>query len=201
MAGTTTMAEKWSDYFKASLEKPLHPLWQEIDPHLLPGQIALELGCGAGNGVSHLIAKGLKVIAVDQEPEALELTRRQLPEGAQVHLLKAQFQDLGLDRNSLDVIVAGFSLFFLRPWEFGQVWPRLVTALRERGIFGGQFLGVHDDWASRGYTTHTRGEVEALFGGFEILYLEEVERDGETMLREPKHWHVFHVVARKRESE
>lgn len=192
------MTESWSAYFKASLEKPLHPIWEQIDPHLKPGQVALDLGCGTGAGVLHMVERGLKVMAVDQEPEALEITRGRLPEGAEVHLLKSQFQDLGLEPESFDVIVANFSLFFLRSWEFGQLWRRLVAALKPGGIFGGQLLGLNDDWAERGYTVHTRAEVEKLLEAFDILHFDEVERDGETMLREPKHWHVYHLVARKR---
>ncbi|HTQ11747.1 MAG TPA: class I SAM-dependent methyltransferase [Fimbriimonadaceae bacterium] len=191
------MAEDWSAYFKASLEKPLHPLWKQIDPFLRAGAVALDLGCGAGEGTLHLLEMGLSVIAVDQEPEALEILRERLPEAAKAHLVKAQFQDIGFDPDSLDVVVAFFSLFFLRHWEFGQVWQRLLTALKPGGLFAGQLLGVNDDWAERGCTVHTRAEVESLLHPFEILYFEEADRDGETLLREPKHWHVFHVVARK----
>jgi tellurite methyltransferase len=192
------MATDWSAYFRASAEKPLHPIWEHIDPLLQPGQIALELGCGVGHSVAHLAEKGLKVIAVDQEPEALELTKKRLPAGAEVTLVKSQFQDLGLDAASLDLVVAGFSLFFLRDWEFGQVWKRVVAALKPGGIFAGQLLGDHDDWVERGYTVHSRAEAETLLTGFDVLYFEEAERDGETTLGEPKHWHVFHLVARKR---
>ena len=191
------MPESWSPYFKASLEKPLHPIWRNIDPHLASGQIALDLGCGAGGGVVHLLEKGLKVVAVDQEAEALEITRSRIPEGAEVRLMKAQFQDLALEFESLDVVIALFSLFFLRSWELGQVWKQITQALKPGGIVAGQWLGVNDDWADRGYTVHPKAEVEAFFRNFEILSFEEVERDGETILREPKHWHVFHIVARK----
>ena len=187
----------WSDYLKASLDKPLHPIWEHIDPYLKSGMVALDLGCGAGGAALHMLEMGLKVIAVDQEPEALELTRSRLPEGAEAHLVKSQFQDIGFDEASLDLVFAGFSIFFLRAWEFGPVWQRLLKSLKPGGIFAGQLLGVNDDWADRGYVLHTKPEVESLLHPFEILYLEEVERDGETLLRQPKHWHVFHVVARK----
>jgi tellurite methyltransferase len=191
------MSADWSAYFKATLDKPLHPLWENVDPHLKPGQIAVDLGCGVGTATAHLVEEGLRVLAVDQEPEALEITRGRLPEGAQVQVVRAQFQDLGLEPNSFDLVYAGFSLFFLREWEFGQVWKRIVAALKPGGLFAGQLLGIHDDWVDRGYTAQTADEARALFKGFEILYFEEAERDGETSLREPKHWHVFHVVARK----
>lgn len=192
------MAESWSEYLKASVEKPLHPLWEQLDPFLEPGQIALDLGCGAGSGTLHLLERGLKVLAVDQEPEALEITRSRIPQGADATLVKAQFQDIGFEPESLDVVVAFFTLFFLRPWEFTAVWRRLTSALRPGGLFAGQLLGVHDEWADRGYTVFTRAEVESRLEPFDLVYLEEAERDGETALLEAKHWHVFHVVARKR---
>jgi tellurite methyltransferase len=191
------MAPDWSAYFQATLDKPLHPIWEHIDPLLHAGQVALDLGCGSGVATAHLVERGLKVLAVDQEPEALEITRRRLPADAEVQLVKAQFQDIGLEPESFDLVFAGFSLFFLREWEFGQVWKRIVAALKPKGIFAGQLLGVHDDWADRGYTVLTADEARALFTGFEIEHFEEAERDGETSLREPKHWHVFHIVARK----
>lgn len=191
----------WTDYLQASKDKPLHLLWREVEPYLEEGQVALELGCGAGAGVEFLASKGLQIIAVDQEPEALELTKARLKPNHEVHLVRAQFQDLGLDANSLDIIYAGFSLFFLRAWEFGQVWQRLLKALKEGGIFAGQLLGVNDDWAERGYTVHTLNEVQSLLHPFEILYFEEAERDGKTMVGTEKHWHVFHIVARKRAVE
>jgi tellurite methyltransferase len=191
------MSADWSAYFKATHDKPLHPIWEQIDPYLQPGGIALDLGCGGGIATAHLLEKGLKVLAVDQEPEALELTRERIGENADATLVKAQFQDLGLEPESFEVVFAGFSLFFLREWEFGQVWKRITAALKPGGIFAGQLLGVNDDWAERGYTVLTRDQVLDLFQRFELLYLEEAERDGETSLREPKHWHVFHVVARK----
>lgn len=192
------MTQDWPAYFKASLDKPLHPLWEQIDPYLAAGQTALDLGCGVGVGTAHLIEKGLRVIAVDQEAEALEITGGRLPAGADVHFVQASFQELGADEKSVDVIVAFFSLFFLSPLDFGRFWEKLTSALRPGGLFAGQLLGVHDDWANRGYTVFTASECYAVLDAFDILYFEEVDRDGETTLREPKHWHVFHVVARKR---
>ena len=46
-------------------------------------------------------------------------------------------------------------------------------------------------------TFHTRADVEALLEGFEIEHLEEEEDDSVTPRGEAKHWHVFHIVARK----
>jgi len=37
-----------------------------------------------------------------------------------------------------------------------------------------------------------------LLAGFDIEMLRIEERDDSSDAREPKHWHLFHVVARKR---
>jgi len=44
---------------------------------------------------------------------------------------------------------------------------------------------------------HPREEVERLLAPFEAERFDEVEEDGETALGKPKHWHLFHIVARK----
>jgi tellurite methyltransferase len=44
----------------------------------------------------------------------------------------------------------------------------------------------------------TREEAEELLRGFDVERFTEVEEDGQTALGEAKHWHLFHVVARRR---
>lgn len=191
------MPRDWSAYFQASLDKPLHPLWDEIDPLLPPEGRALDLGCGVGAGAAHLAERGLSVVAVDQQSEALAQTAARLPTGSDVHLVQSSFQTLDLPPESFDVVVAFFTLFFLDRAEFGAFWPRLVAAIKPGGIFAGQLLGPRDDWAHE-CATFTSGEIDSLLAPFTTISREEVQRDGETLAREPKHWHVTHVVAAKR---
>ena len=47
-------------------------------------------------------------------------------------------------------------------------------------------------------TFHTRADAKALLRAFELERFDEVEEDSSTALGEPKHWHFFNVVARKR---
>lgn len=186
----------WSDYYQAMLSRPLHPHYENLDPHLPEGGDALELGCGVGQGVVHLVEKGFHVTAVDAEQEALDILRSRLPAGAPVELVRRSFQDLELA--SYDVVAAHFCLFFLAPEEFASFWPRLVESVKPGGLLSAQFLGVNDEWRDRGYTVHRAEQVDEMLRPFEVLFLEEVERDGETAVGTAKHWHVFHVVARKR---
>jgi hypothetical protein len=46
-------------------------------------------------------------------------------------------------------------------------------------------------------TFQTREQIERLLRGFELEYFKEIEEDGKTATGASKHWHVYHVVARK----
>ena len=82
---------------------------------------------------------------------------------------------------------------------FSMVEGRIVAAIRPGGRFAGQFFGDRDTWASLpGRTHHSRDEVMTLLEGFEIELMNEEEKDDPPELRSPKHWHLFHVVAKKR---
>ena len=185
----------WSNYYDAMLDKPLHPHYAKLDPHLPAGGEALDLGCGVGQGVVHLAEMGFHVTAVDGEQKALDHLQKRLPKNANVELVCSTFQDFEPGR--YDVVVAHFSLFFLPRSDFEAFWPRLVAAVKPGGLLSMQFLGKNDQWADQ-CTTHTRQEVDQHLSPFEVLFLQEVEREGETAAGNPKHWHVFHVVARKK---
>jgi hypothetical protein len=43
----------------------------------------------------------------------------------------------------------------------------------------------------------SRATAETLFDGLELERFDELEEDGQTALGDPKHWHVFHVVAHR----
>jgi hypothetical protein len=90
------------------------------------------------------------------------------------------------------------------------MWSRIVESLRPGGRVCGQLFGDRDEWATRpreraegwasppAITFHTRAQVEELLRPFEIERLDEIDEDGATAVGDRKHWHLFHVVARKR---
>jgi SAM-dependent methyltransferase len=193
----------WSEYFDSMLDKPVHPLYRELTPLLRPGDKVLDLASGVGQGALHLLAYGQRVWACDIHGEALAaLYDRTLEElRPALHVRVMSFENLRLQPGFFDVVAAGFCLFFMSREQLGEKWPMLVDALRPGGLFMGQFLGIRDDWTAMGYTAHSREEVEAMLHGFETVVLDEVERDGRTSQGTEKYWHVFHVIARREESE
>ena len=76
--------------------------------------------------------------------------------------------------------------------------PPASEALPAGGRFSGHWYGPRDSWAGRsGMTFVSRDEALALLDGFELEMFEEEEADGTTPRGNAKHWHIFHIVARK----
>lgn len=190
---------EWSDYFESTLDKPLHPLFRELEPYLTPIGRALDLGCGVGHAVLWLASKGWEVEAVDGHPEALEVLTKRIDASLRdrISLKEQMLEAATIPRCSYELIIAAYSLFFLQDREaFARVWRRIRAGLKPGGLFLGEFLGFRDDWANE-LLTHDRRQVRTLLRGLEVLSFEEAEQDGHTSQGTEKHWHVFHVIARK----
>ena len=105
------------------------------------------------------------------------------------------FEDAALP--ACDLVNASYSLPFCA--RFDELWERIGAALRPGGRFSGQLFGDRDGWApDPGITFLTRTEVEELLGAYDVERLDEVEEDSKTALGNPKHWHLFHIVVRRR---
>jgi tellurite methyltransferase len=189
----------WSGYLQATRNKPLHPLFLHLEPHLPPSGRAVDLGCGVGHAVVWLAEKGWEVEAVDGNPEALQIVSERLTDETRprVKLSESMLEEVSLAPGAFDLVVAAFSLFFIRSREdFDRVWALIGAAIKPGGLFLGTLMGPHDDWAGR-CIVHDASEVESLLSGWQVLHLEEADQDGATSQGTPKHWHVFHVIARK----
>ncbi len=183
-------------YYQSVLEKPLHDVYRILEPHLPAGGVAVDLGCGVGTATLFLVERGFEVFAVDREARAIEILRSRLPEGAPVHPIVSEMMDWEIP--DCQVVVAGFSLFFLSPEQLPVYWPRVVDALTPGGLFAGQFLGPHDEWADKGHALVDDAVLRTMLAAFDLIHFDEVDREGQTAVGNAKHWHVFHVVARKR---
>ena len=80
-----------------------------------------------------------------------------------------------------------------------------MRAIRPGGLFAGQLFGPNDGFLRESpagsMNAHSRDAVDRLLAPFDVLSIAEEERDG--VIGAPpneraKHWHVFHVVARRR---
>ncbi len=163
------------------------------------GRVAVDLGAGEGRDSAELLRRGWRVVAIDGEPEAGRrmLAREDLDGRDRLEVVIAEFEAAEIPACRL--LNAAYALPFCPPGDFGNLWRRCVAAVEPGGWFVGQFFGERDGWAPLPDRSHqTRAEVERLLVEFEIGIFEEEERDGADALGFAKHWHVFHVVARKR---
>jgi tellurite methyltransferase len=172
-----------------------------FDEDGLRDPFAVDLGCGSGRDTVELLRRGWKVLAIDGEAEAIErlLASEDLPSSALERLSTqvSRFEDAAWP--DADLVNSSFALPFCPPESFPRLWQRIKSSVRlGGGRFSGQLFGDRDGWSGeRELTFHTRAQVEALLGSFEVEWLEEVEEDGCTAVGEPKRWHLFHVVARR----
>ncbi len=187
---------EWARYYDATGVEPRETLLDALERFTAPG-VAVDLGCGTGRDTVELLRRGWRVVAVDSEEEAIRRLRAVTGEDERLVTQIARYEDATLP--SCDLVNASWSLPFCAPDVFGVVWERIVDALHRGGRFSGQLFGERDEWATGDdMTFQTRAEAEALLAGFELERFDEVEEDGKTALGNPKHWHVFNIVARKR---
>jgi hypothetical protein len=196
-------ANDWPGYFGAVLGKPprdtLLAALAAFEQEGVAAGFAVDLAAGEGRDTLELLARGWRVLATDAEPAAFAYLRPRVPAAALDGLttIVARFEDTALPL--CDLVNASFALPFCAPLHLPALWARFVAAIRSGGRFAGQFFGDRDSWASRSDRTHhTHDEVVTLLAGFDIEMLRIEERDDPPDVREPKHWHLFHVVARKR---
>ena len=188
---------EWTRYYDAvGAGEPRETLLAALESIAEPG-VSVDLGCGTGRDTIELLRRGWRVIAIDAEAEAIQRLRTATGDDPRLETQVTAYEDATLP--PCDLVNASWSLPFCAPTMFEAVWGRVVEALRPGGRFCGQLFGDRDEWSpANDMTFHTRAEAERLFVDFEFERFDEVEEDSKTALGEPKHWHVFNVVARRR---
>lgn len=197
----------WPGYFEVVLGKPpretlVDALARFEREGFEPG-FAVDFGCGEGRDSAELLRRGWRVLAIDGHESAFEYLKKRTDfpriarEPGWFTTRVERFEEAAIP--SCDLFNSSFSLPFVDPSRFEEVWARIVGAVRPGGRFAGQLFGDRDTWAALPDRSHqTRGRVEELLAPFEVEHFQEEERDGGDCTNTPKHWHVFHIVARKR---
>jgi SAM-dependent methyltransferase len=191
----------WTAYYDATSGRPpRRTLIAALDafPPAAAPRFAVDLGCGEGRDAIELLRRGWRVLAIDAAPLAIERLRARpdLPDGAPLETRCARFEET--EWPTSDLVNASFALPICPPELFPALWRRVLGSLRPGGRFAGQLYGERDGWAGRpDMTILDRAAAERLLDGLAVeLFLEE-ESDAVTPRGERKHWHIFHVVARK----
>jgi tellurite methyltransferase len=155
---------------KPSLRAPAEILTR-FASQIPPGKRALDVACGAGRHSLFLAGRGLRVVAVDRSPAALEEGRELARlRGLRVNWVRADLESFPLPTEAFDVIVC----FYYRD-------PGLYAGLRAALRPGGLIV----------YETYTReqlrfssgprnpahllepGELLDAFGGWDVIFYHE----------------------------
>jgi tellurite methyltransferase len=190
----------WSAYYEKLRERPprrtLLAALDRFGPE--KGRLAIDLGCGDGRDVIEMLRRGWRVVAVDAEPAALKrLQERPLPEDHDLTPVLARLEEVPMPLG-LSLVNSSFAMPLCEPEAFHRLWERIREALPSGGRFSGQWYGPRDSWSGRsGMTFVTRDEATRMLNGLDLEMFEEEEDDGVTPRGTAKHWHIFHIVARK----
>lgn len=195
-------ANDWSGYFGAVLgQGPRETLVFALDRFAQEGVtegLGVDLAAGEGRDTLELLRRDWRVVATDSHPEAFTHLWPRVPEALHANLSTVEAEFSTTQIPDCDLVNASYALPFCESGDFEALWRGIVAAIRPGGRFAGQFFGERDTWASRpDRTHHSHNEVLKLLEGFDIEMMEEEEADDEPDVRSPKHWHLFHVVAKK----
>ncbi|WP_421998856.1 class I SAM-dependent methyltransferase [Reyranella sp.] len=198
---TKDKSASWAAYYDKLRDRPpRRTLLAALDAfgETPPDALALDLGCGDGRDVIEMLRRGWRVVAVDSEPAALaRLQERPLPPDAALTPVLARLEEVPLPLG-VRLVNSSFAMPLCEPDAFRALWDRIREGLPAGGRFSGQWYGPKDSWFGRpGMTFLGRDEALALLDGMHLEMFEEEEDDGVTPRGTAKHWHIFHIVARK----
>lgn len=188
----------WSDHLLSTKDFPPSTLLVEALPAVSMRNQALDLGAGGLKDTRYLLAQRFAhVTVVDQEPTAQTLAEKIANPSLEVVI--TPFDQFAFPIERYDLINAQFSLPFNPRNTFSTMMEKLKASIAPSGIFCGQLFGTEDEWntPTSKLTFHTKEEAERLFAGYTLLTFSERIRDGVLANGTPKHWHLFHIIAKK----
>lgn len=161
--------------------------------------MALDIGAGSLSSSRHLLSAGFTVDAVDPDPHAGELAG--VLDDRRLTFRGADIRDVPIAPSKYTLIVAIQVLHLLPRRDLEALMSSIACGLADDGILCATFLGVRDSWAPTPWraTVLQRDDVDSLTYGLETIRLDELEYDGTNVLGQPKHWHTFRCILRKRE--
>ena len=187
----------WEKFYTHTRQRPAWPRMIRAVSFVTRRERALDLGCGAGRDTRYLLEQGFSVTAVDADANAMTI----LATFPQERLLAVQSSFVDFVFESYDLINAHYSLPFLAREQFFPVFGKVRNALNSEGIFVGQFFGIHDQWntpeRAAAMTFLSREEAMQALEGLNVIEFDEEDIDSVVADGSPKHWHVFHIIARK----
>ncbi|MCA9615939.1 MAG: class I SAM-dependent methyltransferase, partial [Myxococcales bacterium] len=125
----------WSDGEYELTARALAPASERVvdAAELSPGLLALDLGCGTGNGALALARRGAEVTALDPAPRLLDVARTRLAdEGLHADCVPGDATTLPFENASFDRVVSIFAVIFAP--DPAKAASEIVRVLRRGGL-------------------------------------------------------------------
>ena len=183
------------EYYKATINKQPSELIRKFFNYKynekMVGNIAVDLGCGAGNDTEFLISKGFHVTAIDKEEQVNDILNSKNIDKTNLKVFVGDFSEIEIP--DADLIFANMSLFFVKD-NFEHFLEKILSKINNKGFFVANFLGKEDDW-NGSKSTIEKEKLQNYFKNFDINYFSEEKYYKDTALGKNKFWHVYTIIA------
>ncbi len=167
----------WNEYIEKTKNNTPRPWLIKALDFVEEKECAIDLGCGALFDTKYLVQHGFKkVVALDKTNSAQAIFDNfSSDEKNKIDYTISSFEDYMFPSEKYDLINAQFSIPFISPTSFEEVFRKIKNSLKPNGILVGQFFGEKDSWKQTrpNLTFHTRKQVEDLLSDMEILEFNE----------------------------
>ena len=198
MASFSESFQGWDKYVENSKGQPPRELLGRALQFVPERGSAIDVGAGALNDTRFLLDEGfVSVTALDSAPIAQDIADT-MP-AKRFRYVISTFEAFDFPVAAYDLVNAQYALPFVRPDHYDRVFAAVLATLRPGGIFTGQFFGDRDDWAGTpNMTFHSRSSALQLLAPLTLIeFTEEDDPASTTLSGQPKHWHLFHFIARR----
>ncbi|HEY3947249.1 MAG TPA: class I SAM-dependent methyltransferase [Solirubrobacteraceae bacterium] len=106
------------------------------------GEEVLEIGCGTGQLTRGLLARGLRVTAIEPGAQLAGLARRRLADAGELELINSRFEDANLPHARFRAVFSASAIHWVDP-DVG--WQRVADILAPDGTLAlVQYFGLND---------------------------------------------------------
>ncbi len=106
------------------------------------GDRVLEIGCGTGQLTRSLLARGLRVTALEPGEQLIRLAEQNLRDVGDVEFLHARLEDMQLPRESYEAVFSASAIHWVDP-DIG--WRKIADALVPTGVLALiQYFGLQE---------------------------------------------------------
>ena len=188
---------RWRQFNQNTAHNPPRELYREALKFARSSDsVALDIGAGAGNETKDMLLRGFNVVAIDANPELLEIA--QTINSPNLMAVVSRMEDYDYGSEKYDFVIAMFALPFIEPSQFTSVFERILDSFKPGGVFAFHLLGVNDGWSVNNKMTFLTAEAaQALFGDNTQLLFKEAKYNGKMANGENKHWHIFECILEK----